>query len=319
MVTGVPPLGTAALRALRHHALDGSAVVEQRTLSGGYSTDNVLLRTERGNAFVLRRYLGDSTCEVESAILALVREQVPVPDVVYTDPSGQLLGEPCVVTRFVEGDTLAQTCTAATCSDGPSLASAIGETLAAIHGFRFPNPGVFQDSTLVPKAVPGPKDLPAFVEQCLSATTATAVLAPGERDALVQLAVRWTPLVETTLAAGVTQLVHLDYVPRNILVRREAGAGWRVSGVLDWEYARASCSLFDVAGMLRFPEDLHPGFEEPFAQGYQRAGGHLPEGWREAIDALDLASLTFLLTKPPAHPLLTKAASALRQRIDRYT
>lgn len=129
------------LDVLRTQVLGGALVVDERRLSGGFSSDNVLLRTDRGTSFVLRRYPRRNTCAVEAALMRLVADRVPVPEVVYADDGGDLLGEPFILTRFASGVPLTSVFAGAADEDGPQLAEAVAEVLVAIHSVRFGRPG----------------------------------------------------------------------------------------------------------------------------------------------------------------------------------
>jgi aminoglycoside phosphotransferase (APT) family kinase protein len=306
------------LDVLSRRVLGGALVVDERRLSGGFSSDNVLLRTDRGKSFVLRRYPRRNTCAVEAALMELVRERVPVPEVVYADDAGDLLGEPFILTRFASGVPLTSVLAGAAEEDGPQLAEAVAEVLVAIHSVRFGRPGFFSDGALRPDATPPEHhdDLAAFVEATVTRGNAAAVLSEVEQRALVELAARCAPLVAET--ADADQLVHSDFNPKNLLMRPNDHGTWRVSAVLDWEYAFSGSGLFDLGNMLRFPQDLSPGFAEHFPGAYEKADGALPGRWQEISEALDLFALSDLLTRSPDHPLFAQAAAAIRRRLTRH-
>ncbi|MEV7871665.1 phosphotransferase [Streptomyces sp. NPDC088124] len=305
------------LDVLRTRVLGGALVVDERRLSGGFSSDNVLLRTDRGKSFVLRRYPRRNTCAVEAALMRLVADRVPVPEVVYADDGGELLGEPFILTRFASGVPLTAVFAGASEEDGPQLAQAVAEVLAEIHSVRFGRSGFFSDGALRPDAAPPDHhdDLVAFVEASLARGHADAMLSGAEQRALVALAAASAPLVAA--AGDADELVHSDFNPKNLLMRPGDHGRWRVSAVLDWEYAFSGSGLFDLGNMLRFPEDLPPGFTYHFAGAYEKAGGFLPERWREISEALDLFALADLLTRSPDHPLFAKAAAAVGHRLTR--
>ncbi|MEY9840491.1 phosphotransferase family protein [Streptacidiphilus sp. EB103A] len=311
-------LGPGALDVLTRRALGGEIVVDQRRLSGGFSSDNVLLRTDRGRSFVLRRYPRRNTAAVEAALLDLVQDRVPVPKVVYVDESGELLNEPFMLTRFVSGVALTAVFSGAADQDGPQLADAVAEALASIHAVRFGQPGFFADGALRPDAPPPEHhdDLPAFVEACLTRAHADGALSVDARRALVQIAARSASLVAAT--AGADQLVHSDFNAKNLLMRPGDNGAWRVSAVLDWEYAFSGSGLFDLGNILRFPKELCPGFADRFPRAYTGAGGELPAHWREISKALDLFALAELLTRSPDHPLFAKAVAVVWELVAQH-
>jgi aminoglycoside phosphotransferase (APT) family kinase protein len=311
------PVGQEALKILSRRVMGGAQVVDTRRLSGGFSSDNVLVRTDSGESFVVRRYPRRNLCAVEAAVLALVAPKVSVPEVVYADAEGDLLGEPMLVTRFEPGVPLTTVFAGAVHDDGPALARVIGQALAAVHSVQFDEPGFFSDGSLRSdgQAPAHHDDLAGFVAAAL-ARGGASLLTEADGGALTELAERWAPLAARAVAAS-RQLVHCDFNPKNILMRPGIGA-WKVSAVLDWEYAFAGCGLFDLANMLRFPRDLGPGFADAFPGEYVEAGGVLPEDWVELSEALDLFALSDLLTRGADHPVAVKAADAIRIKIHRF-
>jgi fructokinase len=287
------------------HALDvwlagqGVHPVARRSLSGGFRTDNQLLETATGQRYVLRRYPAGSRAAVEAALAAVA--PVPVPEVVAADPDGAAAGEPVLLTRFVPGVPLS------TVTADEATGRAVGGVLAAIGTVTFDAPGFFHDASLTPAGEPLSTGLVPFVERCL----ATADLPAADADGIRALAARSAPLLATV--DGARQLVHADFNPKNLLVAPD-GDGWRVSAVLDWEFAFSGPPLVDVANMLRFTDETPPSFRSGFVAGFQAAGGALPEDWVPVSHALDLYPLADFLTRGPGHPFHAKALRLLRQR-----
>ncbi|MBG0818691.1 phosphotransferase family protein [Planomonospora sp. ID82291] len=299
---------------LSRQVLSGARVVGARWLTGGFSGDTVLLHTDRGQEFVLRRYPRRNTCAVEAAVLGLLADRVPVPDVVHANADGTLLGEPFLLTRFVSGIPLNETFANADEQAGAQLGQSVGQALAAVSSIRFDRPGFFSGDDLQPDARPPDHhdDLPAFIEACLARAGAGVALSGSERKALVRLAADNAPL--TAAVAGVARLVHADFNAKNIMVRPDSD-GWQVAAILDWEYAFSGSPLFDVGNMLRYPGELPPGFQHGFLAAYHDSGGALPQHWEEISCALDLFALSELLTRPAGHPMAAKALAVLRERI----
>lgn len=308
------PVGSGVLELLSRRVLGGERVVDERRLAGGFSSDTVLLRTSRKESFVLRRYPRRNTCAVEAALLRLLADRVPVPEVVYADAEGSLFGEPFILTRFAPGVPLAAAFAGADEEDGDQLAQIVGQTLATISAVRFGRAGFFSDGDLRLDAEPPEHhdDLLAFVEACLARGNADAALSAREQRALLRLAADSAPLVSAVATAD--HLVHSDFNAKNVVVR-PGDSCWRVSAVLDWEYAFSGSPLFDMGNMLRFPQDLPPGFSHRLPAAYQDNGGALPEQWREISQALELFALSDLLTRSPDHPMFGKTVTALRNRI----
>ena len=203
----------------------GGRVAATRTLTGGYSNENVLVTLDDGGRFVLRRYLRRNSCAVEAALAGRLAGIVAVPEVVAADPDGAETGEPLLLSVFVPGRLLSE----APAADARALGLAAGETLARIGSVTFDAPGFFEDGALRP-GPPGmepPIGLDVFVRRCLTEGNAAGHLSDEEQEALLRYAERAAPALAGL--QGARQLVHSDYNPKNILVD-----GRRIAAVLDW-------------------------------------------------------------------------------------
>jgi aminoglycoside phosphotransferase (APT) family kinase protein len=307
------PVIAPPVAAWLSEALGGQALADAALLSGGYRNRNTLVRTAAGERFVLRQYLqadGRRASAIEAAVLARLTGRVPVAEVVAADLDGAATGRPAMLCRFVPGVLLK----AALSDTGPAadLGRTAGLTLAAIGELTFDGPGMFADASLRTSDAELPGSLPDFVARCLSSGPAASVLSDEERAAIMRLAGSAQSHVHA--APTVSQLVHSDFNPKNILVREDQGS-WTVAAVLDWEFAFSGSSLVDVGNMLRFPEDLPPGFAAAFVAGFAEGGGLLPDDWQEISLALDLFALADLLTRPAEHRYFGRALQAIRRRI----
>jgi aminoglycoside phosphotransferase (APT) family kinase protein len=303
----------AELAALSRHVLRGRRVVRQRRLTGGYRNDNVQVITDEGESFVLRRYREPSACAVELGLAArLTGGVVPVPEVVYADVAGELSGRPVLVSRFEPGTPGDRVLTAGTSGDSAALGRAMGAVLAAIGDLRFSRPGFFNGPDLALSGEPPASYLAEFVARELPAGHAATAFTGAELAGLQDLAARCAPLVE--LVSAEARLVHGDYNPKNVLAER-AGDGWRITAVLDWEFALSATPMFDVGNALRFADERPWGFADGFVAGYTGAGGQLPDRWPAISRAVDLFSLVQFLAHPPEHRYFQKSVRLLRARL----
>ncbi|HEY0806139.1 MAG TPA: aminoglycoside phosphotransferase family protein [Pseudonocardiaceae bacterium] len=279
-------------------ALPGAKIVGVTSLSGGYSNENLLLTTGHGERYVLRRYLrpnASRTCAVEAALAHRLRGHVPVAEVVAAAPDDGLL-----LSEFVPGELAGAALTGGI--DPGGLGTAVRQALTAIGEVTFDGPGWFTDAELVPATDDVPGDLAGFVADCLAKTTG---LSTEDRRDMLALARSVQPRLDTL--AGHARLVHCDYNPKNIMVRRAHGT-WVVSAVLDWEFAMSGCPLIDVGNMRRFRSDYPLAFNEAFAAG-------LADHELADADALDLFALADLLTRPPESALFDRVVRAVRERL----
>ncbi|GAA2689724.1 phosphotransferase family protein [Actinoplanes palleronii] len=287
-------------------ALPGHRVTTKRELTGGYSNHNVAFTTDTGDTYVLRRYLGDDAGAVEAALARRLAGVVPVPEVIA-------IGHGALVSRFLPGrplsEVLAEAETDADTTVVADLGRSTGETLARIGTVSFAAPGFFADGTLTPgpPGIEPASGLDAFVDKCLAEGNAAGHLTDAEQHALRTYAARATPLL--TAVHGSRRLVHSDFNPKNLLAL-EVDGRWRISAVLDWEFAFSGPPLVDVGNMLRDPRP--PGFAEAFLEGFRAQGGDLPPGWRARSRALDVYALAAFLKRPPEHRYFQRALARIR-------
>ncbi|GIF14152.1 aminoglycoside phosphotransferase (APT) family kinase protein [Actinoplanes teichomyceticus] len=299
---------------VRTEALPGRRVTGVRELTGGFSNHNVAISTDDGNTYVLRRYRGRNACAVEAALARRLAGVVPVPEVVAADETGRLAGEPALLSRFRPGRPLSDVLASADAGVAEQCGRAVGLTLARIGTVSFEAPGFFADASLTPgpPGVEPAAGLDDFVQRCLAQGDAAGHLTAGEQRALREHAARATALL--VAVHGCRLLVHSDYNPKNLLVDADHGR-WRVTAVLDWEFAFSGPPLVDVGNMLRDPRP--PGFAEAFVGGFRDAGGGLPPDWRELSAALDLYALADFLTRPPEHRYFQRALHRIRELLAR--
>jgi len=287
-------------RWLADVALPGARIVDVAPLTGGYSNQNLLVSTGDGDRYVLRRYLrpgAPRTCAVEAALATLLtqRGRVPVPAVIAAAPSDGLL-----LSEFVPGDLVSVALAGGV--DPGGLGVAARQALSAIGAVTFDGPGWFAGPELVPAADDVPGDLAGFVSHCLASSTA---LSAGERRDLLALAESVQPRLDAL--AGRACLVHCDFNPKNILVRRVRGR-WMVTSVLDWEFAMSGHPLIDIGNMRRFRSGYPPAFNDGFA-------ADLDDAELADADVLDLFALADLLTRPPDSALFDQVVGVVRQRL----
>jgi len=300
----------AGLESMLQALLPGARMLRAQRLPGGCSNRNyrVDLR-DREQPLLLRIYLRDpQAAPLEQAIAHRLEGLLPVPVVLARASSNPFTGHPYALTTWLEGETLG----AALHSAGPDprvgaeLGRAVGAALAVLGGVTFPQPGLL-DAALrvrfpIARGSAGFLDVLAMVES----ERMHERLGPALSRAYRTLVAREAPRLEV-LRDQPPCLVHSDYDPGNILVRRVDGA-WRVTGVLDWEFAHSGSALADLGHILRPPTGSMPGFPQGLAAGYTGAGGFLPGDWRALSRLLDLTAFAEFLGRPDAGPEVIRTA-----------
>jgi Ser/Thr protein kinase RdoA (MazF antagonist) len=116
---------------------------------------------------------------------------------------------------------------------------------------------------------------------------------------------------------GQRALIHADYKDGNILVRRDPD-GWRVTAVLDWEFAFVGPSIFDLGSLLRREATLPPGFADACVAAYRAEGGFAPPNWRRMTLLMDLINLCdFLNARRPRAAMLADITALVHSTVER--
>jgi aminoglycoside phosphotransferase (APT) family kinase protein len=300
MIDAVPheTTGRPDIAGVLHRALPGHAVRSFAAMTGGQI--NAMYRVEvEGfeDPLVLRFYARDRTaCQKEVDLHRLVARSVPVPEILYAATSEQEGVAPHVLMRWVKGLTLRQLKARHQAPEIAEAAHSIGQTLARIASFEFTSPGRIGAGLAIDAPLLEPHHGAAeFVESCLRSPETQRRLESPLRDRVREFIWRWAPAMDPL--AGERRLVHSDFGSPNLLVDRVDGR-WRVSGVIDWEFAFSGPPLVDVGHMMRYERRGRPLLEPWFSDGFLAGGGTLPPDWRELARAVDLMALCEFFTRP---------------------
>jgi len=289
--TELVTVDAATIQRLLEPRWPGVRVTSAAHVSGGLANTNYRVTLAgRPDPVVVRFYTREpQACAREAALLRLVAGVVPVPQALYVEPEAGRFTYPYIVLSWMEGVPLIDALPDLAPEEAPALAAALGEVAAHIGSFTFAEPGFFgPDLSISEPLVIGPAGLRYYLREMLiegrtgdrlGATLTARLLAQIERhaDAL-------TPLT------GERSLIHADYKDGNILVQREPD-GWRVTAVLDWEFAFVGASVFDLGSLLRRETTLPPGFAAACVAAYRAHGGFAPPGWRRMTLLMDLINL----------------------------
>ncbi len=167
----------------------------------------------------------------------------------------------------------------------------VGMTLSSIASHSFLETG-FLDKAL--RVMPYPcTDVLKCAKNCLSHETVLSVLTADSILAistiLEQHSYLWSRSSQGFYLEG-QHLVHGDFDPANILVNKVKDV-WKVSAILDWEFAFSGSYLWDIASMLRYAHKMPPVFQTSFINALKKSGIDLPDTWSSTIHLLNLCSL----------------------------
>lgn len=222
------------IQALLERIESGSSLLKVDLLPGSFSNHTHLVEAclASGNPYkiVVRRYKifgdydrGEKARREFKTFELLNKHKVPAPEAMLLDDSGDILGSPGIVTRFVEGSLMMEAP-----SDFIDWAQKLARTLARIH------------------SIPCGKGEQEFLLK--GNTEATWFLKydtppqymldyPGGADLWHTMRDLWA-----NLRADSPSLLHIDYWSGNILWHEN-----EISAVLDWEEAACGDPAVDVA------------------------------------------------------------------------
>lgn len=308
---GSSPVDLNSLNQMLAPAFPGRTADGAELLGGGFANANFKVAVSgMDEAVVIRVYLRDRTAaQREASILTLVKESVPVPEVLYVSPDAPEMPIYTIL-RWVDGVPLDELLADGASADARRAVRATGSVLARLQDFRFASAGFFGDTLDIRTPFEAtPRAIVGVVEQFL--------FEDGGRErlgvALTQRLWRFIAEHEDLLAAVEhhSMLVHGDFGSPNVMVRTTEDEA-EVAALIDWEYAHSGTPLVDLGSMLHRPgRDLAPWFEEELIRGYHEAGGVLPENWRRLSRIVDLVKLCAFVRSPNASDFALESARAL--------
>jgi aminoglycoside phosphotransferase (APT) family kinase protein len=273
-------------------------------LEGGWSGETFLARVASGEPAVVRIHARDpGRAEVDAALLRLVRDLLPVPEVLEVRRASG--GMPALlVTSYLPGERGDLVLPRLGAEQQAVLGACVGELVATLGGMPLPRAGELAE------VVDGdlrirPWDLGGLVDHVDAALDAGLQhWTGGERDGLREVADRAEQLLDTVTRHC---LVHSDVNPKNLLVDPETLA---VTGLVDWEYAHAGHPFTDLGNVLRF--DRAPAYVDAVLAAYERARHVPPAEALELARAADLVALVELAGRAGQNPVADAAEQLLR-------
>ncbi len=300
-----------ALNEMLAPAYPGQTAVAAELVSGGFANTSFKVRLSNVDAtVVIRIYVRDpSAAYREASILELVKERVPVPEVVYVSPEAQE-PHPYLILRWAEGVPLDQLIEKGTPSDARRAARTTGRVLAKLQEFRFSGSGFFGSTLDIRVPFPSePRVVVGVLEQCLFRDAGEERLGVALTQRLWRFVTQHAGMLD--VVEHDAMLVHGDFNGLNVIVRRTSD-GPKVAAVIDWEYAHSGTPLVDLGSMLRRPgRALPPWFEDELIRGYRQDGGILPENWRQVARIVDLVKLCAFVRSPNAGEVAVQSVRAL--------
>ncbi len=302
--TPVFQLSKKEVETLLHPILPSLKVTEVEIAKGGLANTNLKIqRAEEEQPLLLRFCVRDPSSVVrEFRLLELVGAAVAAPHIWHFSRENPINGHPFILMDWIDGVRLETVIDRLSREEIWQLGESLGETLAAIHGFKFEQAGFFDEKLDItsPMEMNG-AGLLAYARQCLADAVAVERLGWQLATELLKFLEEENSLLNEW--DGKPCLTHADFNGSNILVKN-APEGWKVAAVLDWEFAFSGTPFFDFGNLLRDPLGALPGMADSVASGYTKAGGILPEKWRKMSKLTDLTAWLEFLTRENTGPQL---------------
>jgi len=254
-------------------------------IAGGCANLNIkILLQGDERPLILRVYLRDKAAAYrEQKLSALLKATVPVP---LTHYIGEVGDYRFAITEFIYGIPLRDLLLDGVAHDISAIMRDVGVNLSKIARHEFAQSGFFDEELNV---IPNPpsEDYLVFAESCLKNEAVISVLAPYMILKISNVLLKYRNIFQDKNGK---HLVHGDFDPANIFVDQTDGV-WKVTGVLDWEFAFSGSYLWDIANMLRYAHKMPHEFQEAFLSGLTSSGITLPKNWRITVYLLNLLSL----------------------------
>ncbi len=263
-------------------------LISYEIISGGCANLNIKINIAGDKQpLVLRLYLRDKDAAYrEQELGVLLKQNVPVPLTHYINDWEDYR---FAITEFIPGITLRDLLLSPQPHDIGSLMYEVGVLLARFTTYTFPKAGFLDKDLNIIESTSQDSYL-AFAKKCLQSKNVVTQLSVDNVSKINFYLEKYSHLFP---GEDEKHLVHADFDPSNILVDKASGV-WKVTAILDWEFAFSGSVLCDIANMLRYAHQVSPLFEKSFLQGLNIS---LPEHWRIIIYMLNLVSLLDCLVR----------------------
>ncbi|MBY0501525.1 MAG: aminoglycoside phosphotransferase family protein [Alphaproteobacteria bacterium] len=284
-------VSSQTIQEIVHQALPHAILVSHEVISGGCANLNIKINLlNKSQPFILRIYIRDKDAAYrEKKLAALIKHSVPLPEVYSV---GDFDNYRYAITQFMTGISLRDLLLNQSHECMQDVMFEAGQILGAIQSHLFPKAGFFDADLNVIQSI-SKQDCLTFAHECLAHPTIFETIGPEYIRRLSENFEKYSSFFPDD---SETHLVHGDYDPANILVDK-VSEKWKITAVLDWEFAFSGSWLWDISNMLRYAHHMPRVFEDSFLQGVRNAGLELPTQWCLRIDLLNLLSLLSCLVR----------------------
>lgn len=267
-------------------AYPNKKLISHELIASGCANLNfkILLQHE-SNPLILRIYLRDKNAVYrEQKLTILLKKTIPVPLTLYI---GELNDYNFAITEFMPGIPLRELLLSnVPVNELEAIMFDIGTILSKITAYEFEKSGFFdKELNIIPNS--SSDDYIAFTKDCLKSENILSMFTP---EVIYKINYIIKKNIHLFPNNNEKHLIHADFDPANILVCKSDNI-WKVSGVLDWEFAFSGSTLWDVATMLRYAHKMPFAFKDEFLNGLSSCNTILPKNWNITVNLLNLLSL----------------------------
>ncbi len=262
-----------------------------KLLSDGLCNTNYRFSVDGfSDEFVLRIYVRDKNAvNLERDLYQHVHGFLPMPEFIYVDSSLLRVAYPYAIIKFVRGTTMGEALRAQPINPDelPELA---GRILAEVSKVKFPRAGRFASGLEVIPWTWGNDSIDgysAFILKSLESTKVSSRLGSDRSERVKRFIFDNQHFIQEIAANS--SLVHGDFNRSNVLMAKDQGC-WKITGLIDWEWAHSGSSVMDMGNMLRDIGHLSASFENSFIRGFRENGGTLPEHWKKISMYVDMVN-----------------------------
>jgi aminoglycoside phosphotransferase (APT) family kinase protein len=285
---------------------------EIKILSEGCANSNFKITFKNHKQpIVLRIYMREARAlSVEIYIHTLVKDTIPLPKILYSNTQCQLIPYSYALMEWVDGELMRNVLLTGDENAISECAYEAGKYLSQLSKIVLPHSGFF-DAHLNVRPFSPEEEYQKFIVTILNNDSVKSDLGNDLVRQIHELASTHGSLLSNDNTANLT---HADYDPANILVKKIHGS-WKISAILDWEFAFSGTYLLDMGIMLRYSHKLPACYEKQFIAGLTTSGIALHATWKQQCKLMDMLCLLQLIHYNPraTRPNLNKDVKSLIQ------
>jgi Ser/Thr protein kinase RdoA (MazF antagonist) len=240
-----------ARRVLARLSPPAQPVAVRRLTGGGFSGAIFLVDTASGPALVIKVYPNEPWWRMaKEAYVAGLLSRAPAilaPRFLSADDTRELLPFRYAVMTRLEGERLALCEPQMSEDELPAVWREVGAQMRLIHDMPMEAYGYIADGRLTARADSN-RD---YMDGMWRAKLEQFRALDGDESLAVAMETRWRGRLELLDLCPAPKLCHYDIHPGNLMAARDE-AGWRLSGVIDFEDSFAGDPLLDLAKCVHF-------------------------------------------------------------------